>query len=126
MNEESQPQQGEQNTNSTPNNEAQPLNAADNSKVMSILAYLGPLVIVAYILAAKDPLAKFHIKQGLVLLIVWLAIWVLTYIVPFFAPVAMLIQLGIVVLSVLGIINVVNNKEAELPVVGKFAHIINL
>jgi len=124
MNEESQPQQGEQNANFT--NNTQPLNASDNRKVMAILAYIGPLVIVSYILAAKDPFVKFHVKQGLVLFVTWVAIWIITTIVIFFAPIAMLIQLAIAVLSILGIINVINNKEAELPIVGKFSHIFNI
>ena len=34
---------------------------------MAVLSYIGPLVIVSYIVANNDPFVKFHIKQGLVL-----------------------------------------------------------
>ena len=45
--------------------------------VMAILAYIGPLIIASYLLAKDDEFVKFHIKQGLVLVIGEVASWMI-------------------------------------------------
>jgi hypothetical protein len=52
-----------------------PQNAASqDNKLMGILAYIGPLIIVSYLVAKDDPFVKFHIKQGLVLFVIEIAV----------------------------------------------------
>ncbi len=98
--------------------------------LMGVLAYLGPLVIVSYIVAKDDPFVKFHIKQGLVLFVVEVALWVLSsmFWVMFyqFWMLYQLINLAIIVLSIIGIVNVVQGKEKELPLVGQFGKSFNI
>ena len=93
--------------------------------LMGVLAYLGPLVIIPFLVSKDDPFVKFHIKQGLVLFIAELAFWLLSsYFWMIFYQFWMLYQLvnlGVLVLVVMGIINVVQGKEKELPLVGSFA-----
>lgn len=89
--------------------------------LFGILSYLGPFVIISWAMVKHDSFVKFHIKQGLVLLVIEVIVWVLA---SMFWPLWMLfnlIDLCIFVLVILGIINVVNRKEDELPVVGSFA-----
>ncbi|MCL5435760.1 MAG: hypothetical protein M1275_01635 [Patescibacteria group bacterium] len=89
---------------------------------MAILAYIGILVVVPFLTDAKnDPFVKFHIKQGLVLLIgEVVAMFIAVF--PVFGPLlSSLISLVCLVLSVLGIINAVNHETKELPVVGQWA-----
>lgn len=97
----------------------QPLSEKKENRVlMSILAYLGPLVIISYIVSKDDPFVKFHIKQGLVLFIIEIIIWVLG---PFLLSLWVLfrvINFIIFILTIIGIVNVINKKEKNLPIVG--------
>lgn len=93
----------------------------ENKTLMGVLAYLGPLVIVSYLTAKDNPFVKFHIKQGLVLLVIEVIMWVVG---SMFWPLWMLINLinlAVLILSIIGIMNVVQNKEKELPLVGQFS-----
>ena len=98
-----------------------PLGKKENRTLMGVLAYLGPLVIVSYLVAKNDPFVKFHIKQGLVLLVIEIILWILG---PMFWSIWMLINLlNLVVLlfTIIGIVNVVQGKEKELPLIGQFS-----
>ncbi|MEJ0021693.1 MAG: hypothetical protein WDN47_03910 [Candidatus Doudnabacteria bacterium] len=97
-------------------------NTKSNNTVMGILAYLGILVIIPLLTDSRNnPFVKFHVKQGLVLLICDVIVglfwqtrvlgWVL---VP-------LLQFAIFVLVVIGIINVLNKQMKELPLIGQLA-----
>ena len=89
---------------------------------MAILAYIGPLVIVSYLVAKDDPFVKFHIKQGLVLFVIELAIYVLSMMMFWqLWYLFNLVHLATLVLSVLGIVNAVQGQEKELPVIGQFS-----
>ena len=92
-----------------------------DTTVMGILAYLGPLVIIPYLTAKDDAFVKFHIKQGLVLLVIEVGLWLLASLLWPFWRFFQIIHIALIVLMVLGIINVVQKKEKELPFVGKFS-----
>lgn len=94
--------------------------------LMGVLCYLGPLVIVPFIMAKDDHFVKFHIKQGLVLLVISLIVWALSMTFWQFYAFYQIINLGVLVLVILGIINVVQGKTAELPLVGQFARHFNI
>lgn len=110
-------------------------NPGSQVNIMAILSYLGPLCLVPLLTGEKDEFVKFHVRQGMVLFIAEAAIWLIFYFVlsattvgwstwGFYSMLAMLqnlLYLGIGILSVVGIVNVVNGQQKELPVVGKFA-----
>lgn len=104
-----------------------PVAAEDsNTLVMSILAYIGILVLVPLLVAKDNPTVKFHIKQGLVLFIAQVALWVvgnMSYSMMFgmLAPIIMLVNLGLIILAIIGIVNAVKKLEKELPLVGGLA-----
>lgn len=89
--------------------------------LMAILAYIGPLVIVSYVAAKEDPFVKFHIKQGLVLLVIEAAVWVLGMMMWRVWPILSIINFATFVLSIVGIVNAMRGKEEDLPIVGKFS-----
>ena len=106
----------DQNVNNT--NNASP----KHNTLMGALSYIGPLVIVSYITAKDDPFVKFHIKQGLVLLVIEVAVWFIG--MMFMWPIMMLlnlVNLATLILSIVGIINAVKGEQKELPLVGKFS-----
>lgn len=122
---------GENTTNQTPNTGA-PQGAptptpapADNTTLMGVLAYIGPLVIIPYLTAKDNPFVKFHIKQGLVLLVAEAILWVLGSMVYMLWMVLQFVNLGLLILAILGIVNVIQKKEAEVPLLGQFAKHFN-
>lgn len=105
-----------------PQNAQVGMDAANKNMLMGILSYIGPLIIIPYIVAKDDPFVKFHIKQGLVLLVIEAVVWVLgTMLTWQLAMLIGIINLATIVLSIIGIVNVVQGKEKELPLVGTFS-----
>lgn len=114
-----------------PINEAFDSEDIEKNKSMAVLAYLGILVLIPLFNAKESPYARFHTNQGLVLCIaailysiacsiinaIILAIsWKLYFITSIlgFAGIAFL------VLAVMGIVNAVNGRVKELPLLGKY------
>ena len=91
--------------------------------LMAVLAYLGILIIIPLLMAKSDSFVKFHIKQGLVLVVIELAIWALgmTMIGWQLWQLLQLVNLGVLILAIIGIVNVVQGKEKELPLLGSFS-----
>jgi uncharacterized membrane protein len=103
--------------------EVSAVNAPDSKVVMGILAYIGPLVIVSYLVAKNEPFVKFHIKQGLVLFVLSVILWFLLS-----SPLAFVLYMFswvifpvLFVFSVIGIVNVVKGEEKPLPLIGRFS-----
>lgn len=102
-----------------------PSKDVETGKACAILAYL--LVGIIWYFAddkmKKNGFAKFHTKQGLVLLITSIIISIAGTIIPFIGwfVILPLGQLFVLVLLIFGIINAANGKEKDLPLIGKFA-----
>ncbi len=90
----------------------------EKNKVMAVLAYI---LFFIPLLAAKDSkFARFHTNQGLVLFlggIISSVVAVIPIIGWIIAPIAGLV---ITVLAVIGILNALNGRAKELPLIGKF------
>lgn len=93
----------------------------EKNTFMALLSYIGPLVIIPYLTAKDDGFVMFHIKQGLVLFVGEIALWVLMSMFWFLFPIWQLINLVIFVFAIIGIVNALGGKEKQLPVVGKYA-----
>lgn len=132
------------NLNNTPDTTAEydPADIADN-KVMSVLSYLGIFVLIPIFAAPKSSrFARFHANQGLSLLLVDVAYWILSFLLnlikvtryetlwgydipvgettPWFISLLIfLIGIPITVLTIMGIVNAVKGKAKELPFIGK-------
>jgi uncharacterized membrane protein len=108
----------------------------DNSKICAILSYF--LVgIVWYFVdekMKKNAFVKYHVKQGLNLLIIgvafsiaWsiltgiLAIVTMGFALIVLAPVSMLISLAEIVLWIFGIVYAAQNTQKPIPVIGIYA-----
>lgn len=97
---------------------------SENS-VMAALSYFGPLVVIPYLTKKENPFVHFHIKQGLVLLALWVAIWVIDEVTHLYSIIDIL-NLGVTILSIVGIVYALQKKEKELPLVGQFASYIKI
>jgi uncharacterized membrane protein len=112
----------------------------ENEKLVSILAYflVGIIWYFADEKVKKSNITKFHTKQALNLLIISVAISIIYSIIMavltplflfggfvlmgIFSLLALLINLCILVLWILGLINAINQKQKEIPIIGGFAN----
>ena len=96
--------------------------------IMGILAYLGPLVVVPYLMAKHDDFVKFHIRQGVVLFVFSIAIYVaisLTFFLPLYF-LAGLLHVAYLIFLIIGVVHVVQKKTEPLPLIGTFATYVKL
>jgi uncharacterized membrane protein len=92
---------------------------ADNDTLMGILAYLGPQVIIPYLTAKDRPFVQYHVRQGFVLFGLELVLYVLTgMLFMLLLPLIGILQLGVLIFTIIGIVNVVQHKEVPLPLIG--------
>ena len=88
------------------------------------------MAIVAYIIffipllteAKKDPFVKYHVKQGLLLFVGWIAVAIISYILPWqLWIITRLLNIGLLILMIIGIAGAVKGEKKPLPLIGKFA-----
>jgi len=115
----------EENQTNNLNNPNKPMPNTDNSggkkvennTAMGIIAYI--LFFVPLLTDAKnDPFVKYHVKQGLMVFLIALVAFIIS---PMIYLVAWVINLFVLVMVILGIINVVNDKKEPLPLIGQYA-----
>ena len=105
----------------------------EKNKILSLLSYISLLFLIPMFCAKDSKFARFHVNQGIVLficeLIVGLVGWVLGLIlgiIPFvgvvlgtlLAVVTWVVELVFLALAILGIVNAVQGKAKELPLLG--------
>lgn len=100
------------------------------NRMAAALAYVGLLVLVPLYTAKKSEFARYHARQGIVLIIVSAAysiangmlaaaVLAVSWRLYFILRITRLMGLAFPVLAVTGIVNAVNGKAKELPVIGK-------
>ncbi|MDD6807572.1 MAG: zinc-ribbon domain-containing protein [Oscillospiraceae bacterium] len=106
-------------------------NDIETNKIISLFAYIGLLILVPIFGAKDSAFAKFHISQGVNLIILELMIGaatgVLTAIFQFSSVLLTLVsiasafaELAVVALLIIGIVNCVNGRAKELPFIGSW------
>lgn len=90
-----------------------------NNKLMAVLAYIGPLVLIPLLLAKGSKFAKFHTNQGLILFLLGIACELLRYI-PVIKIIGRVGGLALLVMAVVGIVYAIKGKAKELPIVGNW------
>jgi uncharacterized membrane protein len=92
---------------------------ASSNKVMAILAYFGILVLIPLFAAKESKFARFHVNQGLILLICSVVTFVIGKI-PGLGFLVWILDIAILVYAIIGIINAAKGQAKELPYIGKF------
>lgn len=98
----------------------------ENATLMGVLAYLGILIIIPFFVAKDNPFVKFHIRQGLVLVVVEIILSVAMRMFWALSPLLLVLQLVTFILSIIGIVNVFQKKEKELPIIGSYAKTLKI
>lgn len=116
QNKEQEPQVSEETKEETKPEETK----KEEKDLTAVLSYIGILFLVPLLVCKDNSFAQFHAKQGLVLCIAEIATSMISWI-PVVGWIALLCWIIWFVLSVIGIVNVLNGKKEGLPVIGKFA-----
>ena len=114
------------NTNQT-NTTDQPKSEAESGRLLGILSYIGILCLIPYFTEKNNSFVVFHAKQGLNLfifeIICYVGIQVVARIIPMLGFLTKLIELGILVFSVIGIVYVCQSEKKELPLISEIKFI---
>ncbi|HII72099.1 TPA: DUF4870 domain-containing protein [Candidatus Woesearchaeota archaeon] len=100
----------------------------EEGKIFAFLGvFLGIIGFVIVLLTKKDnKYAMFYAKQGLVLTIAYVIVWVVM-IIPFIGwVIGMLASLLLLVLWILGWVYALSGKEKHIPLIGQFADKFNI
>ncbi len=98
----------------------------EENKVVAAIGYLGILCLIPLLLKPKSQFAKFHGKQGLVLVIGWVINFFIG-LVPFIGWFLGLIgMIALVVLSILGILKSLAGEYWEMPYLAEYAEKIKI
>lgn len=90
-----------------------------NKKVTSIFAYLGLIFWLIGFLAGDKEEAKFHLNQGLVLMLTSIASMVVALIPILGWIVAPVVNIAVFVFMIMGIVYAAKDEEKPLPIIGK-------
>lgn len=93
----------------------------EGKDLTAILSYIGILFLVPLLACKNNSFAQFHAKQGLVLFIAEVATMFIAWIPILGWLVGFVCYIIWIVLSIIGIMNVLGGKQVPLPIIGKFA-----
>lgn len=92
---------------------------------MLVLSYLGLLALIPLVVEKNDKEVQWHAKHGLVLtglfLVAWVAVSILSYMIPFFFLLHSLVWVAWLIVSILGIVKAVNGQRFLIPGISEFA-----
>lgn len=98
----------------------------DENKNYALFSYLFLLILIPIFLAKDSKYAKYHVNQGLTLCIAEVVGGLLLGLLSripilgvLFIIIGSIFELVAVLLAVIGILNVLNDRAKELPVIGK-------
>jgi len=106
-----------------PKSTVPPVKAKEQNTTMAVIAYLLFFVPLLTGDAKTDLYVKYHTKQGLVLFLLVVAIRVVGWFMPLllWLTLSWFLNLGALVLLIIGIINAVGGKQKPLPIIGRFS-----
>ena len=103
--------------------------SSSNDMWMGILSYLGILSLIPYLVKDQTPFVRAHAVRGINLflleVIVWVAVGVFSWVPVLNGILSTLAGLASFALSLIGIINVANKEDKDLPFIGSIRLIKN-
>ncbi|MFC1788228.1 DUF4870 domain-containing protein [Patescibacteria group bacterium] len=98
----------------------------DENKIIAAIGYLGILCLIPLLLKKDSPYAIHHGKNGLTLLLAWLILWI-GNIIPLLGQIVWVLgSIALLIFVILGIVNALNGKMWEMPVLGPYAKKLKL
>lgn len=89
--------------------------AVEEGKSLAWLSYFGLLLLIPLLVKPDNSFCKHHAKQGLVILLFWIGISIFA-IIPILGLIVWIIGgVGLLVISIIGIVNSINGKYWQAP-----------
>lgn len=98
----------------------------DENKIIAAIGYLGILCLLPLLAKKDSDFAMHHGKNGLVILIVWLILWVGNIIPILGQLVWMLGSIVLLVMVIIGISRALSGEKWDMPVLGPYTEKIKL
>ena len=100
----------------------------EENKIWGVLAYIWILSVVVFATKKDSPFALYHAKQGLVIFALSVINTVVDWIIPsyFWYFVALIINLALLVLAIIGIVYALGGEKKEVPLIGQIAKKLNI
>jgi len=102
-----------------------PTNISEKS-LYGALSYISIFCLVPILMKKKDEFVRFHARQGLMLFLVEVGIWIIS-VLPIFGGI--IYTLGMLIcgiISLAGVVQVLMGKKWKIPVIGEWAENINI
>jgi fumarate reductase subunit D len=98
----------------------------DEDRLIAAIGYLGILCLVPLLLKKNSAFAQHHGKQGLVVLLAWVVLWI-GNIIPILGQIVWFVgSIALLILVILGMVNALQGKMWEMPFLGSFAKQLKL
>lgn len=103
--------------------ESKPVHTKDieDNKAVAAIGYLWILFLVPLLTKKDSPFAQFHARQGMILFISWIVIWLVGWVPVLGWIIGFLGSLAIAILSIIGFLKALQGEQWELPVLGEYA-----
>ena len=105
-----------------PNYQSSPDRDIEDNKVLAAISYVWILCLVPLFLKRNSKFTQLHAKQGLILFIVEV-FGILIFAIPL---IGFVLYILVIIFALLGIMNSLQGKYWEMPILGKYADKINL
>ncbi|MDG1949410.1 MAG: hypothetical protein P8J32_01145, partial [bacterium] len=90
----------------------------DEDRLIAAIGYLGILCLVPLLLKKNSAFAQHHGKQGLVVLLAWVVLWI-GNIIPILGQIVWFVgSIALLILVILGMVNALQGKMWEMPFLG--------
>ena len=103
--------------------------SSSNDTLMGILSYLGILALIPFLVKDQTPFVRAHAVRGMNLflleVIAWAAVAIFSWVPVLSSILSWLVSLAGLALSIIGIVNVANHDDKDLPVIGTIRLIKN-
>src|SRR5688572_4134409 len=97
----------------------------EQDKAMLVLSYIGLLSLIPLLTVKDSEFVKWHARQGLALSLAFVAVWIVSFFPILGTLVFLLGSLGIVVLSIIGIVKALDGVRWKIPVIESIAAKLN-
>ncbi|PIN69636.1 hypothetical protein COV93_04650 [Candidatus Woesearchaeota archaeon CG11_big_fil_rev_8_21_14_0_20_43_8] len=86
--------------------------------------------LIVFLTKKENKYAMFYAKQGLVLFIAWVAVWVVGWVLVFIPILGWLVMsvayILLLVLWIIGWVYALSGEEKEIPLIGKYAKMFKI
>ncbi|MFC1721725.1 DUF4870 domain-containing protein [Patescibacteria group bacterium] len=96
-----------------------------DAKVLGAICYIPVIGLIMYFVKKDDPFVLFHAKQGAVLTIIWIGLWILSGLFfwvfwPLYWVIG-IVELVLGIMALIGLIKAAMGQMWKMPLIGDWA-----